>query len=201
MVKKSKINEIKMEVQGRIIPIQVIRSDRKSIGLEIRQDTSVIARVPYRLSDKGLETFLEKHTEWILCKRKLAGKRQDYRRFTNAPPFSQLTAKEREQIKEKIAARVKYYCEVMGVTVGRITIRNQKTRWGSCSSKGNVNFNYQLYYLPEKLLDYVVVHELAHLRHMNHSSLFWTEVGRYFPDFQECRKQLGEYGLAQNEVR
>ena len=142
MVKKSKINEIKMEVQGRIIPIQVIRSDRKSIGLEIRQDTSVIARVPYRLSDKGLETFLEKHTEWILCKRKLAGKRQDYRRFTNAPPFSQLTAKEREQIKEKIAARVKYYCEVMGVTVGRITIRNQKTRWGSCSSKGNVNFNY-----------------------------------------------------------
>ena len=83
MVKKSKINEIKMEVQGRIIPIQVIRSDRKSIGLEIRQDTSVIARVPYRLSDKGLETFLEKHTEWILCKRKLAGKRQDYSLWDN----------------------------------------------------------------------------------------------------------------------
>ena len=141
------MNEIKMEVKGSTIPIQVIRSGRRSIGLEIRQDMSVIARVPYELSDKGLETFLETHTEWILHKRKLADKRQDCRRFTNALPFSQLTVKEREQIKEKIAARVKYYCGVMGVTVGRITIRSQKTRWGSCSSKGNVNFNYQLYYL------------------------------------------------------
>lgn len=82
------------------------------------------------------------------------------------------------------------------ITVGRITIRNQKTRWGSCSSAGNVNFNYQLYYLPDELLDYVVVHELAHRRHMNHSKEFWSEVARYCPDYRARRKQLKEYQLA-----
>ena len=84
----------------------------------------------------------------------------------------------------------------MQVKVGRITIRNQKTRWGSCSSAGNVNFNYQLYYLSDELLDYVVVHELAHRRHMDHSKEFWSEVARYCPDYRARRKQLKEYQLA-----
>ena len=94
---------------------------------------------------------------------------------------------------EKIAERVEYYCRIMNVQVGKVTIRNQKTRWGSCSSKGNVNFNYLLYYLPEELLDYVVVHELAHRRHMNHSQRLWEEVEKYCPDYRNCRKKLKEY--------
>lgn len=106
------------------------------------------------------------------------------------------TLKQRSgQIKEKIGSRVAYYSKIMGVTVGRITIRNQKTRWGSCSSKGNLNFNYQLYYLPEELLDYVVIHELAHRRHMNHSADFWAEVEKYCPDYKVQRKWLKEYKL------
>ena len=83
----------------------------------------------------------------------------------------------------------------MGITFGRITVRNQKTRWGSCSEKGNLNFNYLLYFLPEELLDYVVVHELAHRRHMNHSGEFWAEVGKYFPEYKECRKKLKKIGI------
>ena len=81
----------------------------------------------------------------------------------------------------------------MDVQVGRITIRNQKTRWGSCSAKGNVNFNYQLYYMPPELMDYVIVHELAHRRHMDHSALFWAEVKRYCPDYKVYRNQLKKY--------
>ena len=117
--------------------VQVIRSNRKTIGLEVRAEESVILRAPAvdEISDVEWKSILGEFTE-----------------------------------------RVNHFCKVMDVTVGRITIRNQKTRWGSCSSKGNVNFNYQLYYMPRELMDYVIIHELSHRRHMNHSAEFWQEV-------------------------
>ena len=95
-----------------------------------------------------------------------------------------------------IPDKVKYYAEIMGVIYGRITIRNQKTRWGSCSSKGNLNFNCLLMLMPDKVLDYVVVHELCHLRQMNHSKKFWKEVERYMPDYPNYKKWLNENGGA-----
>ena len=110
--------------------------------------------------------------------------------ITMVTPVKDLKKDELENMKRKITDRVSYYGNLMVVTWGRITIRNQKTRWGSCSSKGNLNFNYQLYYMKEDLLDYVIVHELAHRRHMNHSLEFWQEVERYYPDYRECRKRL-----------
>ena len=115
--------------------------------------------------------------------------------MTTFPPYDEFSRKERDEIKEKITQRVQYYSLKMDVTYNRVSVRNQKTRWGSCSSKGNLNFNYRLFYLPEELLDYVVVHELAHRLHMNHSKDFWQEVERYFPDYKECRKQLKEVEL------
>ncbi len=177
------------------ISIQVIRSGRKSIGLEVRPDGVVLARIPYRLPDRELKAFIEKYRDWIFQKYMQTEKRTDTRQSTEAKPLGQLTAEELESMKKKIAERVGYYCAIMGVTVGKITIRNQKTRWGSCSGKGNLNFNYQLCYLPEELLDYVVVHELAHRRHMNHSAEFWAEVEKYYPNYKECRKRLRGYRL------
>ena len=96
--------------------------------------------------------------------------------------------------KDVIPSKVAYYARIMGVTYGRITIRCQKTRWGSCSSKGNLNFNCLLMLAPPDVLDYVVVHELCHRLEMNHSAAFWKQVERVLPSYKEQRKWLKDMG-------
>ena len=93
-----------------------------------------------------------------------------------------------------IPEKVKKYAPMVGVDYGRITIRSQRTRWGSCSSKGNLNFNCLLMLFPDEVVDYVVVHELCHRKHMNHSAAFYTEVERVFSEYQRCQKWLKENG-------
>ena len=158
------------------IRVSVIRSARKSLGLEVRDANTVLARIPTRVSDRELKAFVENHRSWILEKTEVMAEREENRKSTPAPPPELLSKTDRMKIQLKIGKRVRHYCETMGVTVGYVTVKNQKTRWGSCSAKGNVNFNYQLAFLPDELLDYVVIHELAHRRHMNHSRAFWAEV-------------------------
>ena len=99
-------------------------------------------------------------------------------------------AEGRKRAAEIIEARCRYYAPVMGVSYGTVTIREQKTRWGSCSAKGNLNFNWKLVLMPPEILDYVVVHELAHRIHMNHSAAFWAEVEKILPDYRERRQWL-----------
>lgn len=93
-----------------------------------------------------------------------------------------------------ILERVRYYAPLIGVTYGRITVRNQKTRWGSCSEKGNLNFNCLLVMTPPEVLDAVIVHELCHRKHMNHSKAFYEEVYRVFPEYDKWDKWLKENG-------
>lgn len=100
------------------------------------------------------------------------------------------------QAKKIIPARLAYYAPLLGVQYGRVTIRHQKTRWGSCSSLGNLNFNCLLMLTPIEVVDYVVVHELAHRIHMNHSRAFWSEVEKILPDYREQRRWLKVYGGA-----
>ena len=177
------------------IRISVIRSARKSLGLEVRDANTVLARIPTRVSDRELKAFVENHRSWILEKTEVMAEREEKRKSTPAPQPELLSKTDRMKIQLKIGKRVRHYCEAMGVTVGYVTVKNQKTRWGSCSAKGNVNFNYQLAFLPDELLDYVVIHELAHRRHMNQSRAFWAEVEKYCPDYLERREQLKEYSL------
>ena len=101
-----------------------------------------------------------------------------------------------QKIQEKIASRVQHYRRIMGVSVGRITIRNQKSRWGSCSSRGNLSFHCLLSRMPETVFNYVVVHELCHRKHMNHSAAFWDEVAAILPDYKASRDWLKREGGA-----
>ncbi len=190
------IQELKLKQGEREIHLKVIRSARKSIGLEVRGEETVYVRIPAGLPDPELKRFIEERRQWIFEKTSLVQKRKDNRVETGATPPEALSPEEIRKITERFSSRVQYYSRRMGVTVGRITIRNQKTRWGSCSAKGNLNFNYQLYYLPEELLDYVVVHELAHRRYMNHSEAFWNEVEKYCPSYRQCRERLKIYKIS-----
>lgn len=108
------------------------------------------------------------------------------------------TAEEISKLADKalnyIPGRVKYYADIIGVTYGKITIRNQKTRWGSCSSKGNLNFNCLLMLMPPEVIDYVVVHELCHRNQMNHSKAFWKEVEKILPNYKDSVGWLKKEG-------
>ena len=180
------------------ISVEVIYSGRRTLGLEVTADGRVLARVPRCAGDRTVARFVEEKKGWILEKYLLQRKKSEKRReaagdrdYEKDPA---LEARYRELARMVISQRVSYFAAKMDVTYGRISIRAQKTRWGSCSGQGNLNFNWKLILMPPEILDYVVVHELAHRKQMNHSKLFWAEVERILPDYERRRRWLKENG-------
>ena len=175
--------------------VTVIRSNRKTVAIQVNSDLSVTVRAPYSASEKDIEEILKKKEAWI--SRHIEKIKKTKERF-EAEPTEKLTREKvialAEEALKVIPERVEYFAKVIGVTYGKITVRNQKTRWGSCSSKGNLNFNCLLMLAPPEVLDYVVVHELCHRKQMNHSKAFWLEVEKVLPKYKEVRKWLKEEG-------
>ena len=171
---------------------KVRRSNRKTIGLEIT-DEGLLVRAPLRASARDIESVIEKHQDWI---RKKIAWRDKIR--SAACEKGLLSEEDIKQLAERackyIPERVAYYAQILDVHPGRITIRNQKTRWGSCSAKGNLNFNCLLMMAPKEVIDSVVVHELCHLLEMNHSPKFYEHVLSVFPDYYECHAWLKDNG-------
>lgn len=174
------------------IDFSVIRSKRKSVSIEIRAG-KVLVRAPMRMKDREIEKFILLKKDWIDKHLKIYSERQD--KFGNAEPYTENELKEIvAEAKRKIPARVQFYAEKIGVEYNRVTIRKQHKRWGSCSSLGNLNFNCLLVLLPEEVLDSIVVHELCHLKQMNHSLEFYREVEKAFPEYKKWHKWLNENG-------
>ena len=174
--------------------ITVIRTKRKTISIKVNNDLTVTVRAPIFTSDKEIGEILKSKEKWISkCIEQIKRENDELSKIDC------FTAEEISKLADKaldyIPGRVKYYADIIGVTYGKITIRNQKTRWGSCSSNGNLNFNNRLLFVPKELVDYVVVHELAHRKEMNHSNAFWNVVEKYMPDYKERRKKLREYHI------
>lgn len=174
------------------IKIEIIRSSRKTLAIEIRPDMRVIVRAPYQASGSYIEQFISDRADWIV--EHLRKLEQKNRQCNEALPVKKLSNDEIKKLADKsctyIPGRVAHFAPLVGVTYGRITIRNQRTRWGSCSSKGNLNFNCLLMLTPPEVIDYVVVHELCHRKEMNHSGRFWNEVARVLPGYAEQEKWL-----------
>ena len=179
--------------------IELIRSSRKSIAIEIDWDLKIKVRAPQRMNQNQIMRFVKEKEQWIrlhLAKMIQLQKMQE-KEMTDTQRAT-LTPEDLQRLmvlaRREIPVRVKYFAEQMGVTYGKITIRNQKTRWGSCSQVGNLNFNYHLMEMPTEILDYVVVHELCHRKQMNHSRLFWMEVEKVLPDYQVRQRWLKQNG-------
>ena len=173
--------------------VTVIKSRRKTIAIQVNSDLSVTVRAPYGVTEKYIEEFLNKNEAWISKQMNEIKAKKKSVELKNAENLTLDKIKAlADQALEIIPTRVEYFARIIGVTYGNITIRNQKTRWGSCSSKGNLNFNCLLMFAPPEVLDYVVVHELCHRKQMNHSKAFWAEVEKVFPDYKKSNKWLKE---------
>ncbi|MBQ3331022.1 MAG: M48 family metallopeptidase [Ruminococcus sp.] len=171
----------------------LIRSRRKTISLEMRPDGSLVVRAPVRTTNREADEFVKKHEKWIETHRKKMEERR-----VQAQKVKQLTDGELKALlrlaKKVIPERVAYYAGRMGAQYGRITLRCQKTRWGSCSAKKNLNFNILLMLAPVEALDSVIVHELCHLFEMNHGERFYQRVYAVYPDYDRWNRWLKEHG-------
>ncbi len=169
----------------------LIRSSRKTVAVQITPEGEILLRCPRRLSEKQAREFLERKRPWI------EGHLAKLQAVPPCPPF---TGEELREMAERLApvlkARVEYFSPLVGVRYGRLTIRSQKTRWGSCSGKGNLNFNCLLALAPPEVLDYIVVHELCHRKELNHSPAFWEEVGKVLPGYKVQQQWLKDNGAA-----
>lgn len=173
---------------------EVIRSRRKTLCVEIRNG-QVIVRAPLWVSGAEISRFLKEKQPWI--GKHLARAMAQKEAVKDLPPLTEKEIRSlAEQAKVLFPDRVAYFARLMGVTYGRITIRCQRTRWGSCSSKGNLNFNCLLMLVPRDVIDSVIVHELCHRKYMNHSAAFYTEVLRVLPDYRTRDRWLKENGPA-----
>ena len=170
----------------------VIKSRRKTLALQIKGG-ELIVRAPMKISAREIEKFVREHGDWI--EKHIEKSRQRAQEIQKIEPMSpaELDALVK-QAKLIFPERVEHYAKLLGVSYANITIRRQRSRFGSCSSNGNLSFNLALMLAPPRVLDSVVVHELCHRKEMNHSARFYSEMARVFPDYKECREWLVKNG-------
>lgn len=184
-----------MKASGSKTEYTIVRSGRKTVGMSLDSGGNVIVRAPYLCPKGVIDRFVREHEGWIKKQRaKLAAVSE------KAEAAGSLTSENikllAKSMKAALPGKLRYFASRLGVTYGRVTVRCQKSKWGSCSIKGDLNFNCLLMLAPEAVLDYVIVHELCHRRHMDHSKQFWAEVESICPDHKAYRKWLRTEGAA-----
>ncbi|MGN0521235.1 MAG: M48 family metallopeptidase [Eubacterium sp.] len=158
----------------------IIKSDRKTISLSIDDDLNIVVRAPYLTSQVQINNFVNENSHWI--DKALERKKKYLERNTFSPEQQNELIK---KAKEIIPERVKYYSEIMGLYPSGVKITSAKKRFGSCSAKNSLCFSYILMSYPMEAVDYVVVHELAHIKHHNHGREFYALIEKYLPDYKQ----------------
>jgi predicted metal-dependent hydrolase len=164
----------------------------RRMRLAIYCDGGFVVTAPRHISNNIIEQFIIRKSQWILDK-------LEYFKSISSKINAKGSENDYSNYKDKALAlvekRIEYFNKIYGFKFNKINIKNQKTRWGSCSRKGNLNFNYKIALLPEKLADYIIVHELCHLKEFNHSQKFWNLVARTIPNYLEIKHELKKMSL------
>lgn len=174
-------------------PILLVRSERRTLGLELNRERRILVRAPWYLSEEAVLRFVESKRAWLLAH--MERLRTQEAMADSAPSFTEEElAALLDRAKEQFPPRVAEIAAQMGVDYRRVTVRFQVSRFGSCSAQGNLSFNALLSAMPQRICDYVIVHELCHRKEMNHSAAFWREVEAVLPDYRERRLWLKQHG-------
>lgn len=168
------------------IDYKVTYSNRRSIGIYVHQDSSVEVRVPKRTSLRVIRELVDKKKKWIEKSKEKMSKN----------PVHEFSDEEIQRLINKgdniLIDKIDYYSKIMRVNPSSVKIGKAKSYWGCCTSKNNIIFSYRLFNLEEEMINYVIVHELAHIKEHNHSSAFWKEVESVIPDYKHVRKKLSQ---------
>jgi len=159
----------------------------RRVRLSIHSDGRVVVTAPRRVSQRFIDEFIRANEAWVV--EKIAEAKKLQKKYSPAGTRAEFL-QYREQARTLVHERLKHFNAFYNFSYQRVAIKNQSTRWGSCSKQGNLNFNYKLALLPAHLADYVIVHELCHLKEMNHSPKFWALVEQTIPDYKKRRKEL-----------
>jgi hypothetical protein len=190
------VNDTIIEIDG-VGPVLFERSKRaKRISISVKPLKGVRVAVPYRLSFKKAAQFAQIKADWIKIHLE---KMKQYERqgYFNSNPADGI---DREEAKTLLTMRLKQLAKNNGFSYNRVFIRNQKTRWGSCSSKNNISLNMKLVKLPDELIDYVILHELVHTRKKDHSKAFWAEMDKFVGNGKKMASKLKRHSIGLYEL-
>ena len=179
-----------LDIEELKIPIELNRAKRKTLAVTITPEGGLLIKAPKKMPEKEIKRFLEQRRYWIYKQTKKTLAEKENRIHRSEAELKKL----KEQARMVLTEKTDYYKSIIGVEYKRLRIGDQKTRWGSCSSKATISYNWRLVLMPEEIMDYVVVHELCHLLEMNHSEFFWNHVSDVIPDYKVRRKWLKKNG-------
>lgn len=161
--------------------------------LAVYCDGTIVVTTPFDLKESVVEKFIREKSEWLFSKIAFFEqfKGQAITRYSHEEYL-----KHKDSAYRLAVERVNHFNKKLKFSFNQINIKNQKTRWGSCSKKGNLNFNYKIALLPQRTADYIIVHEICHLKQFNHSRKFWSLVSQTMPDYMKIRNELKTSGVS-----
>ena len=165
------------------------RSSRKTLGIYIKSG-EVEVRAPMRVSERRIDKFVEKNKQWIQKQLKKHAERK-----SSLPELTEDETKTaRKKARSILQDKLDYWSQITGLEYNQLRLKENSTNWGSCSTKRNINLDWRLTLLPEPICDYVILHEVCHLKEMNHGPRFWSLVERYMPEYRERKLWLTKHG-------